>query len=150
MRGVIGAQHVDDTLLDAVPDALAMIGRSHRGIHLGAGAKPLVAIGSHQCEVMRRCLAGRDVLVVAQEVDLLFGRDVKHVDPLAGFVRELYQALGRHQRRGFVAPHRMRSRVALYAQSLALIKAILVLGMEGSAASDHLQNLPQAFVVLHQ
>ena len=123
---------------------------AHRRVHLGAGAEPLVAFRRDQREMMRRGLAGGDVLVLAQELDLLFGRDVKHVDPLAGLVGELYQALGRYERRGFVAPHRMRSRIALYAQSLALIKAILVLGMEGSAASDHLQNLPQAFVVLDQ
>ena len=99
---------------------------------------------------MRRRLAGRDVLVVAQILDLLLGRDMQHVDALSGLARQIDQPLRRHQRRGLVAPHRMRARIALDAQRLALVEAIFVLGMKGGAATDHLENPPQAFVVLDQ
>ena len=75
---------------------------------------------------------------------------MQHVNALSGFMGELDQALGRHQRRGLVAPHRMRARIALDAQPLALVEAIFVLGMKGGAAPDHLENPPQAFVVLDQ
>src|SRR6185437_16689665 len=46
--------------------------------------------------------------------------------------------------------HRMRARVALDPQRFAVIEAILVLGMERGAALDHLEDAPQAFVVLDQ
>ena len=128
----------------------AMIGRAHRRIHLRAGAEPLIAFGRRQREVMRRRLAGGDILVVAQKLDLLLGRDMQHVNALAGLTRELDQPLRRHQRRGLVAPHRMRARIALDAQLLALVEAVFVLGMKGGAAADHLENPPQAFVVLDQ
>src|SRR5439155_24301805 len=41
-------------------------------------------------------------------------------------------------------------RIALDAQRLALVEAIFVLGMERSAAPNHLKYPPQAFVVLDQ
>ncbi len=88
--------------------------------------------------------------MVAQKFDLFLGRDVQHVDALAGLVRELDQALRRHQRRGLVAPHRMRARIALDAQRLAVVEAVFVLGVERGAAADHLEDAAQAFVVLHQ
>ncbi len=45
---------------------------------------------------------------------------------------------------------RMRARIALDAQRLALIEAVFVLGMEGGAAADHLEDAAQAGVVLDQ
>ena len=72
------------------------------------------------------------------------------MDALSGLVREIDQPLRRHQRRGLVAPHRMRARIALDAQRLALVEAVFVLGMKRGAAPDHLENPPQAFVVLDQ
>ena len=88
--------------------------------------------------------------MVAQILDLLLGRDVQDVDAFSRLAREIDQPLGRHQRRGLVAPHRMRARVALDAERLALVEAIFVLGMKGGAAADHLENPSQAFVVLDQ
>ena len=88
--------------------------------------------------------------MIAQIFDFLLGRDVQHVDTLAGLARKVDQPLGRHQRRGLVAPYRMRARVALDAERLALIEAIFVLGVERGAAADHLEDAPQAFVVLDQ
>ena len=67
-------------------------------------------------------------------LDLFLGGDVQHVNAFSGFVRELDQPLRRQQRRGLVAPHRMRARIALDAQRLALVEAILVLGMKRGAA----------------
>ncbi len=88
--------------------------------------------------------------MVAQEFDLLLGRNMQHVNSFPGFMGELDQTLRRHQRRGLVAPHRMRTRIALDAQALAVIETIFVLGMKRGAAADHLEYPPQAFVVLHQ
>ena len=104
---MIGAEYVDDSLRDTVPDAVPMIGRSHRWIHLGARAEPLVAIGRHQCEVMRRCFTGGDILVISQKLDLLLGRNMQNVNPFPGFMGELDKALGRDQRRRLIAPHRV-------------------------------------------
>ena len=128
----------------------AVIGRAHRRVHLREGAEPLVAFGRGQRQMMRRRLAGRDILVVAQIFDLLLGRDVQHVDALSRLARKIDQPLGRHQRRGLVPPHRMRARVALDAERLALVEAIFVLGVKGGAAADYLENPSQAFVVLDQ
>ncbi len=88
--------------------------------------------------------------MVAQKLDLLFGRDMQDVDALAGFAGELDQALRRHQRRGLVAPHRMRARIALDAQILALVEPVFVLGVKRGAALDHFKDPAQAFVVLDQ
>src|SRR6266566_8222271 len=65
-------------------------------------------------------------------------------------MRELDEALGGHQRRGLVPPHRMRPWIALAAQGLAFIEAIFVLGMESGATADHLEDAPQALVILDQ
>ncbi len=129
---------------------VAVIGRAHRRVHLRKGAEPLVAFGRGHGQMMRRRLAGRDVLVVAQILDLLLGRDVQDVDALSRLAREIDQPLGRHQRRGLVAPHRMRARIALDAERLALVEAVFILGMERGAATDHLEYPPQALVVLDQ
>src|SRR5207245_4368219 len=75
---------------------------------------------------------------------------VQYMDALARLAREIDQPLRRHQRRRLVAPHRMRARVALDAQRLAVVEAVLVLGMEGGAAADHLKDTAQALVVLDQ
>jgi len=75
---------------------------------------------------------------------------MQHVNPFSGFMGELDQALRRHQRRDLVAPYRMRTRIALDPHSLAVVEAVLVLGMKGGAAPDHLEDPPQAFVVLDQ
>ena len=88
--------------------------------------------------------------MVAQIFDLLLGRDVQHVDAFSGLAREIDQPLRRHQRRGLVAPDRMRARVALDAERLALVEAVFVLGVERGAAADHLEDATQAFVVLDQ
>src|SRR3981189_3544219 len=150
MRRVIGAEHVDDALLDAAPDAVAMIGRPHRRGHLRAGAEPLVAFRSDQCQVMRSRFTGGYILVIAQKFDLLLGRNMQHMNALAGFMSEFDKALGRHQRRGLVAPHRMRTWIAFDPQSLAVVEAVLIFRMKGGAAPDHLENPPQALVVLDQ
>ena len=55
---------------------------------------------------------------------------------LAGFARQPHQPLRADQRRLRIPPHRMRPRVALHAQMLALAQAVFVLGMEGGAAAD--------------
>ena len=139
---MIGAEHVDDTLLDAAPDAIAVIGRSHRRIHLRAGAEPLVAIRGNQRQMMRRRFAGCDILMVAQKLDFLLGRDMQHVNAFSGFMSELDQTLRRHQRGGLVPPHRVRTRIAPDAQIFTVVEPVLVLGVKRGATPDHLKNPP--------
>ena len=90
------------------------------------------------------------MLVIAQELDLLLGRDMQHMNAFSGFMREFDEALGRRQRRGLVAPNRMRARIAIYAQVFAVVEAILVLGMKRGTTPDHFKNPSQAFVILDQ
>jgi hypothetical protein len=75
---------------------------------------------------------------------------VQDVDALSRFAREIDQPLGRHQRGPLVAPYRMRARIALDADRLALVEAVFVLGVKGGAAADHLEDTPQAFIILDQ
>ena len=63
--------------------AAAMALVAHRRVHLRVGAEPLVAVGRHQRQMMRRHLDARPVLVVGEERHLLGGRDVQHVHALA-------------------------------------------------------------------
>ena len=88
--------------------------------------------------------------MLGEEGDLFLGGDVQHVDALAGLAREPDQPLRAHQRRGGVAPHRMRARIALDAQVHALAQPVLVLGMERGAAADRLEHVANAVVVLDQ
>src|SRR5258708_22565462 len=99
---------------------------------------------------MRRRFAGCDILVVAQKLDLLLGRDVQYVNTFSRFTGEFYESLRRHQRRGLVAPYRMRAWIAFDAQVLAVVEAVFVLGMKRGAAVGHFKNPAQAFVVLDQ
>src|SRR6185312_3139213 len=92
----------------------------------------------------------RDVLVVAEVLDLLFGRDVQNMDALARLAGELDQALGRHQRRGLVAPDGMRARIALDAEPLAVVEAVFVLRVKGSSPPYYLEYPAQTLVVLDQ
>ena len=142
MRGVVGAEHVDDALLDAAPDAGAMACIADRRIHLREGTEPLVAIRRDQREVMRRRFAGGDILVVAQKLDFLLGRDMQHVNAFSGFMSELDQTLRRHQRGGLVPPHRVRTRIAPDAQIFTVVEPVLVLGVKCGATPDHLKNPP--------
>ena len=97
-----------------------------------------------------RRLGGGDVLVLGQKRDLLLGGDMQHMDALAGLARQPHQALRAHQRGGGVAPHRMRSRIALDAQVHALAQTVFVLGMERGAAADRFEDIAHALVVLDQ
>ena len=99
---------------------------------------------------MRRRLDRGDILVVLEEVHLLRGRDVQHVHALAGLAREPHQPLRALQRRDLVAPDRVRARIALDAEMLALVEPVFVLGMERGAAADHLEDVAHAIVVLDQ
>ena len=88
--------------------------------------------------------------MVAQKLDLLAGRDVQHMNPLAGLTCGLHQALRRDHRGGLVAPHRMRARIVLDAKALALVQPRLVLGMKRRAAPYDTQHIAQALLVLQQ
>src|ERR1700730_15702896 len=100
--------------------------------------------------MMWRRFARRYILVIPQKLDLLPGRDVQHVNAFAALARELDEPLGGHQRRGLVAPDRMRARITFEAQGLAFVEAILVLGVKRGATADHRKNPAQAGIVLDQ
>ena len=109
-------------------------------IELGERAEPLVALGRGEREMRGRRLRGGNILVLGEEYGFFLGRDMQHMDALAGLARERDQALRAHQRGGRVAPHRVRARVALDAQVHALAQAVFVLGMERRAAADRLEH----------
>ncbi len=89
--------------------------------------------------------------MIPEIFDLLPRRDVQHMDALARLARELDQTFGRHQRGSLVAPEGMRARIALDAQPLAVVEAIFVLRVKGSAPPlYHLEYPAQTLVVLHQ
>ena len=150
MRRVIGAEHVDDALLDAPPDAPAVAVVADRRVHLGIGAKPLVAIGRDQRQMVRQHLDGGDILVVLQEDHLLAGRDMQDMDARAGLARDPHQPLRAGQRHLWRAPDRVARRIALDPQRHALAQHHLVFGMEGGAPARALQDLGDAPVVLDQ
>jgi hypothetical protein len=91
---------------------------------------------------MRRRFAGGDILVIAQKLDFLPGRNMQHVNAFSGFMGELDQTLGGHQRSGLVAPHRVRARIAYDAQIFSIVEPVLVLGVKSGATPDHLKNPP--------
>ena len=100
------------------PDAGAMRRVADRRVHLRVGAEPLVG-GLVERQMVRRDLDAGDVLVVGEEHHLLGGRDVEHVDALAGLAaRARRGAAGRAQRGLGVAPDGMRRRIAGDAQAL--------------------------------
>ena len=66
---------------------------AHRRVHLRVGAEPLVAVGRHQRQMMRRHLHARPVLVLGEERHLLRRRDVQHVHALAVLLGQPHQAL---------------------------------------------------------
>ena len=66
-----------------------------RRVHLGQALQPLVGLGRGQGQVLGRDLDAGDVLVLGQEVDLLGGGHVQHVDALAELAGDAQQPLGR-------------------------------------------------------
>ena len=102
-----------------LPQALAVARGADRRIHLQARAEAGI-VGRVEGEMLRRQLDRDVVLVVADEVDLLGGRDVEEMDARAGLVGDARQPLGRAERRDLVAPDRMRRRIAFDAQAHAL------------------------------
>jgi hypothetical protein len=134
---------------NAVPDAVAVAHCPHRRVHLDQRAQPRIIIRA-QRQVMRRRLAGRDILVLFEEGDLLGGRDVQHVDAGANLARDAHQALGAAQCRDLVTPYRVRGRIALDAFAEPLAQPELVLGMESGATARVPQNRGDALVFLDQ
>src|SRR6266508_855320 len=72
------------------------------------------------------------------------------MNTLTRFARESNEALRAGQRRNVVAPDRMRSRIARHAQVLALVQAILVLGVKRRTAPDYLEDVAHALVIIDQ
>ena len=149
VRRVVGAEHVDDALRDAAPYAVAMAGRAHRRVHLQQRAEPRIVV-RREGQMMRRRLAGGDVLVLFEEVDLLGGRDMQHMDARPLPLRDAHQPLGAGECRDLVPPDRVRGRVAFDTLAEPFAQAELVLGMEGGAAARVPQDRGDAFVVLDQ
>ena len=95
VRRVVGAQHVDDAVGEAMPERRAVLGAADRRVHLGVALQPLVGLRPGQGQVLGRELDAGDVLVGGQDVDLGGGGDVQHVDPLAERAGDPDQAVGR-------------------------------------------------------
>src|SRR5690606_5282645 len=101
-------------------------------------------------EMVRGRLAGGDILVAFQEIDLLGRGNMQYVDARASLSSQANQPLGAVQRGYLVAPDRVRRRVVLHALAQPRAQPELVLGMEGSTAARVSQDRGDALVVFHQ
>ena len=146
---MVGAENVDDAVVETGPDAGAMRLVAHRGVHLREGAERVVG-GFVEGQVMRGDFDGRHILVIGEKDHLLGGRDVQHMDALAVAVGECDEAAGRAHGGLGIAPDRMRARIAGDAQGLALLEPVFVLGVEGGAAGDGLEDGANAVIIGNQ
>ena len=149
MGRVVGAQNIGDALREPPPDAVAVAGVAHGRVHLQLCAQRVVEAGV-QRQMVRGDLHARHILVVLQEVDLLAGRDMQHMDQRALLAGDFHQPLRAAQRRLHIAPDRMRVGIALHADRLALVQPIFVLSMEGGAAAGLRQDRRHPRIILDQ
>src|SRR5215470_9602810 len=115
-------------------------------VHLGARAEPLVAVRRRKRQMMRSNLNRGYVFVVTKELHLLCSRDVQNMNALAGLAGESNEALRADQGRHIIAPDRMRARITLHTQVLALVQPVLILGVERGTSPDDLENVAHALV----
>ena len=85
MRRMIGADAVDQPIVDRPPQRLPVPRVADRRIHLREALEHLIAFGGGQGEVLRRYLNGGDITMLLQQVHLFRRRDVQdvHAPPLA-------------------------------------------------------------------
>ena len=150
MRRVVGAEHVDDALRDAAPDAVAMPCR-----RAPAGSSATACRAAHS----RRPTASGDAASPrrSRHPCALRGTAISSaVEMCSTWMRARasrampHQPLGAAQCRDLVAPDRMRRRVAGDAFAKPFAQAEFVLGMEGGAAARVPQDRGDAFIVLDQ
>ena len=79
----------------------------HRRVHLDERAEPRIVVG-RQREMVRRRLAGGDILVLFEEYDLFRGGDVQDMNARASVSRDTDQTFSATQGSDLVAPDRMR------------------------------------------
>ena len=149
VRRMVGAEHVDDAVGHALPDAFAVARLAYRRVHLDERAEACIVLG-RQRQMVRSGLAAGDILVAGEKGDLLCRRDVEHMNAGAKPPGDADQPLGGGQRRRLVAPDRVRRRVAGKALTEPGAQTVLVLGMEGSAAPRAGQDGGHARIVLDQ
>jgi len=130
VRRVVGAQNVDNSGIECLPDRRAMARIAHRRVHLHIGALLLVALRPFKRQMMRRHFDGREILVAGEIGHFVGGRNVQHMHAAPIFFGESDEPLGRHQRGLGVAPLVVRCRIASAAQSHALLQARFILGVE--------------------
>ena len=100
--------------------------------------------------MLRSYLDGRDVLVTLQDIHLVGGRDVKHVNAFAFFARDPQQPFCAPDRRLSVPPHRMGRHVSCLCKGTPLPQPVLVFRMDGTAPVDGLQHGAHMLVIRHQ
>ena len=123
---------------------------AHRRVHLRIGAEPLVAVGRHQGEMMRRDLHARPVLVRGEERHLLRRRHMQHVHAPLVLLRQPDQPPGGDQRRLRIAPLGMGGRIAGPAQVGARLEPRLVLGVEGGPPREPGNDPIEARLIVDQ
>ena len=85
--------------------------------------------------------------MTGEKFHFLQRRYVQDMHARTGFVRDRDKTLRRLERGNFIAPDRVRTRVALDAQVLALVQSRLVFGVERRTAADDFQHSAQAGIV---
>ena len=73
MWRVVGAEHVDDALVETSPDRVAMRAITNGRVHLGAHAKPLVAVRRREGQMVGCHLDRSHILMITQKLHLLAG-----------------------------------------------------------------------------
>ena len=148
---MVGAEHVDDALRDAAPDAVAVArcrapaGSSAAACRAAHSRRPTASDDAASPRRSRHpCGASRNAISSAVEMCSTWMRAPR----LAGDARPAARVAA--QRRDLVAPDRMRGRIAGDAQAEPLAQPVLVLGVEGGAAARVPQDRGDALVVLDQ
>ena len=125
MRSVVRTEHIDNTLIDALPYAITVTLVTDRRVHLDEIAERLVIV-CRQGEMMRRCFARRDILVIFQEVDFFGCGDMQYVNAGAGIACDAHKPFRALKRCNFITPDRMARRITLHAQAFAFLQPELV------------------------
>ena len=146
---MVGAEYIDNALINALPNTIAMALFTHRWVHLDKIAKRRIFI-RRQRKVMRSGFTGCHILVTLKEIDFFGCRDMQDVNTCAGFAGDTDKAFGALQCSGNIAPDRVARRITFNTEIFALLKAEFVFRMEGGTAARTFQDRTDAFIILNQ
>lgn len=150
MGRMIGAQDIDDALIQPSPQASPVIRVADGRVHLSEPPQPLIGLRPFQGQMLRGGLNRCNILIAGEKGHLLGCRDMLSMDAFSEHPRQSNEALGGLQC-GLGAAHlRVTCPIARARQPTAVCKPILVLGVEGATAVNMPQHIGHALVVSDQ